>query len=503
MHLVLSGATGYLGKHLLARSLRDGHMVTALVRGGGCERVLAALAPFALPARLTAAPRLRVIAADLARPVLACAAAVGECGRPDAFIHAAGLTRFDCALADELATHNLCGTQHAWGLARALAIPLFQHVGTAYVAGDAQCLFDASTLDVGQHFRNPYEATKFAAERWLHTVAPGSGTALVVQRPSVIVGGCPIGATHAVGTLYTFMQAVHFLRECCRRDTRARLGARRDGEVFHLPVRVAADACATVNLVAIDDVVDAVAETSCVAPTTDTVTTRALTGHDYPIAAVADAITATLRVSGVRLEPPTAFDAIPRTALEAHFHRLTQVYAPYLFGSPRFAPRPAARRVDVVQLTEDFRAAAARGRMRRTRGLGTLALDTLGIREPRDYFSALCDGAVGRDFLARHDYVDATVGFRLHGAYTCDVTLRVAGGRAAELTTGAAHTDCRYELDATLFMRIVQGAADLRASFLAGRVRITGNTELALKFGALLGLYYGRLDDHLLTELSA
>ncbi|MGE3774559.1 MAG: SDR family oxidoreductase [Gammaproteobacteria bacterium] len=514
MHVLLSGATGYLGKHLLARCLRDGHFVTALVRGGERARLLSALAPFALPARLTDEARLAVAAADLARPVIDCAASILVRGRPDVLIHAAGLTRFEAHLADDLARHNLGGTQHAFGLARALDIPVFHHFSTAYVAGTARRSFGAGDLDVGQGFHNPYEATKFAAERWLREVAPDSGTALVVHRPSIVVGGHPIGATHAVSTLYTFLQAVRFLRECCRRDAErgrhafAKLGVRRSGEEFYVPVRVAADPAATVNLVAIEDVVDAICAACAHAPDAQAVHTQALTGHDYPIAALARAITTTMRVSGVQLVPAAAFAAAPRNTLEAHFHRITQVYAPYLFGSPRFAPRPSARHIDVTRLTRDYLAqihspSPAPSRVRCEPGLGGLALATLGIRAPRDYFMALCEGAIGRHFLAHHDYVEAIVGFHLHGESPGEFTLRIDGGRAALAADAATRVDCRYELDSALFMRIVHGEADLRASFLAGQVRIAGDLELALKFGALLGRYYGRFDEHLLTELSA
>lgn len=518
MHLLLSGATGYLGRHLLARLLRDGHRVTALLRGGERTRLLAALAPFDLASPLLDDSRLQVVSADLAdTPECLAPALRAVCAArpPAAFVHAAGLTRFEAHLADQLQAQNLVGTQHAWGLAAALGVPVFHHVSTAYVAGRATTSFGAADLACGQAFNNPYEASKYAAECWLRSVAPGSAMALTVQRPSIVVGGHPIGANHSVSTLYTFMKAVQFIRECCRRDADrgrhafAKLGFRRAGEDFHIPVRVGAAPTSTVNLVAIDDVVDDLAAALVRPFAAGSVETRQITGHDYRIADIERAITTTLRLSGVRLVDATEFEAMPRNAIEAHFHRITQVYAPYLFGTPRFAPRPGARVVDPAVLTADYlRQAGERGR-RPTRkpapaNLGALALGTLGINEPGDYFSALCNGAVGRHFLARHDYVDATVGFSLRGAMPCDITLRFDGGTAATLAEAEGATaDCRYELDSALFMRIIHGDADLRAAFLAGKVRISGNTELALKFGALLGLYYSRIDDHLIAELSA
>ena len=87
MHVLLSGATGYLGRHLLARWLADGHRVTALVRGGERARLLAALAPFALPSTLTHPTRLRVVACDLTTAADELARALRS-DAPAAFVHA-------------------------------------------------------------------------------------------------------------------------------------------------------------------------------------------------------------------------------------------------------------------------------------------------------------------------------------------------------------------------------------------------------------------------------
>lgn len=506
MRVLLTGATGYLGKHLLAALLSAGHTVTALVRGGDPARLVRALAPFALPATLRRAPCLEVVDGDVSRPGCGIAAGIAA-GSHDVLLHCAGLTRFEAHLAAEVERHNVTGTREAWALAGRLDIPVFHHLSTAYVAGRATGPFGAGDLERGQDFNNPYEASKHAAECWLRAAAAREGRALAIHRPSIVVGGHPIGENNSVSTVYTFMKAVRFIRECCRRDAEsgrhrfARLGLRMDGEDFHIPVRVAADPASTINLVDIEDVVDAVLA-GLAAPSAG-VTTLMLTGPDIPIAAMERAICGGMRLSGVELVTPEAFVETPRNALEAHFERMTQVYAPYLFSTPCFVSDRPIRPVDPAALTRDYLRLSRPGRTRRRPAtVGTLALDTLGVRVPDDYFSALVTGAVGRDFLARHDYVTATIGFGLHGSMPCDVLLRFEDGRARALDQPAT-PDCRYELDSALFMRIVHGETDLRSAFLAGKVRIRGNTELALKFGALLGQYYTRIDEHVIAELTA
>ena len=68
MRYLLSGATGYVGKHVLARLLADGHAVTVLVRPrqGRCHaRIVACLHPFDIAPSGGALPAIEVIQADL------------------------------------------------------------------------------------------------------------------------------------------------------------------------------------------------------------------------------------------------------------------------------------------------------------------------------------------------------------------------------------------------------------------------------------------------------
>ncbi|MGE0483875.1 MAG: SDR family oxidoreductase [Gammaproteobacteria bacterium] len=512
MHVLLTGATGYLGRHLLARLLGDGHRVSVLVRprrGQLQLRVVETLRPLPLPAGRPL-PEIQVLAGDVSAPAcgLDAAALAGlRASPPDAFVHAAGLTRFETHLAADIARHNREGTRIAHALARDLGVPRFVHVSTAYVAGDTTLPFGADDLDVGQGFHNPYEEAKFRAEQDLRVQA-GRGPAIDVIRPSIVVGGCPLGDGDAVSTVYTFIKALHFLRECARRDAargRGRLAAQGigiSGTRCLLPLRVPAEPGHRLDLVHVDDVVEQVLATLAEPPAGWRV--QQVTGPGTTLETLRQGICGALAIDGPRFV--AAGEAEPRTRLEQQFDRITRVYQPYLHHAPRFRAPTAytPRAIDVAGFSRAFlvqmgdRAGHGNGS-----GVGALALAVAGVREPRDYFRALVDGEIGRHFLARHDFVDLRVCFRLGGEQGGDTTVHFSRGRATLVDPASPFAaDCTYVLDSELFMRIVAGQADLRGAFFAGRVRIHGDKELALKFGALLGLYYHRIEEHVLEEVA-
>ncbi|MEQ8661930.1 MAG: SDR family oxidoreductase, partial [Gammaproteobacteria bacterium] len=185
MHVLVTGATGYIGKHVLARLLESGHRVTVLVRPQGGRlhaRMVDALRPLQPHARpLHELPRITVLAGDIT--LADCGLTTGDLGvladaPPEACIHCAGLTRFDAHLAAAIHRHNLDGTRHAHALAKHLGIARFHHLSTAFVAGDTPACFGPGDRDRGQSFHNPYEASKHAAEVYLAAAAQAGDPAI-------------------------------------------------------------------------------------------------------------------------------------------------------------------------------------------------------------------------------------------------------------------------------------------------------------------------------------
>jgi thioester reductase-like protein len=197
--VLLTGATGFVGTELLRRLLEDGDRpVHALVRAPD-DRAAAE--------RLPAHPRLNVLAGDIERPGLGLSktARARLTDEVTTVVHCAASVSFDLSLEASRSV-NVDGTRNILELAeRCPGLERITYISTAYVAGEPPGLFREDQLDVGQHFRNPYERSKFEAERMLRERA--ADLPLQVLRPSIIVGDSRTGRTSSFNVLYGPLRA--------------------------------------------------------------------------------------------------------------------------------------------------------------------------------------------------------------------------------------------------------------------------------------------------------
>jgi long-chain acyl-CoA synthetase len=198
--VLLTGATGFVGMELLRRYLERGQRrVYALVRAADDS---------AAAARLPEHSRLTAVAGDIERPGLGLSpAAAGRlAGQVSTVVHCAASVSFELPLAESRRV-NVDGTLRVAELAaRCQALERLSYVSTAYVAGEPGGLFREDQLDVGQSFRNPYERSKFEAERALRR--QGEGLPLQVLRPSIVVGDSRTGRTTSFNVLYGPLRAL-------------------------------------------------------------------------------------------------------------------------------------------------------------------------------------------------------------------------------------------------------------------------------------------------------
>lgn len=159
MRLLLTGGSGFVGRHVAALALREGHELDVLTRDPRAAG--RALSPLAGPC----AAALRLHACDLERP--AGLAELLAAARPDAVVHLAALVRGEPAA---LAAANAGATQALLAALEPLAPP--------------PRLVHVSTFAVEDTPPTPYSDSKLAAEERVRA----SRLPWVVLRPSLVYG---------------------------------------------------------------------------------------------------------------------------------------------------------------------------------------------------------------------------------------------------------------------------------------------------------------------------
>lgn len=507
--ILLTGATGYLGKHILWQLLHQGYQVSVIVRRkkkGSSVRVADVLKSIGSFNEAL----LHVVEGNVTKP---------DCGiDPVALnnltnagittlIHSAGLTRFDAHLSDEIYYNNLNGTKQVYALAKRLGIKNFHHISTAYVAGDTHKTFSSTDLDVGQKFNNPYEESKYEAEKYLRNASLRDTTRIVIYRPSIIVGGYPLGENNIVSTVYTFMKALHFIRECCRRDLKrgrglfARCGVRQDADAMFIPLRIVADSELSINLVSVDCVVEQIVKGLNVKSEQPIIVVPML-GDDFSLNRLRSAVCSALGIKGISYVNKSTFEQEPMSVVEENFFRSTSSYQPYLLKTPDFIETEKDRhnKVNIEKIAVEFSDLMNIKRTLKKRGdLNRLALNTLGVSGAQDYFYRLINGQVGESFLKRIAYIDTKIRFLISGSQVFDQIIHFNKGDI--YFSSKPDFDCSYELNHLVFTDIVNGRIDLRNAFFNGKIKIHGDREVALKFGFLFSDHFLHIDDRVLEEV--
>jgi thioester reductase-like protein len=375
---LLTGGTGFLGAEVLARLLtRDERPVYVLVRAGTDEEASARLKTL-LGSLLGSSERWshRAVAVrgDVTQAWLGMGSARRDrlAERVNRIIHCAASVSFTMELA-EAREINVAGTRRLVELAQLCArrggLDSFVHVSTAYVAGTHSGTFTEADLDLGQGFRNPYERTKFEAERLIRERAWGLPVQIV--RPSIVVGDSTTGWTPAFNVLYGPMKSF-------ARGAYPAIPARPSAPVDVVPVNYVAD--------------------SILALAGRPGTTYHLTAGDRA------------STVGELIELGSAAASRPRPrVLPPWLYR--RVLHPILVRSGSDSRRRALRRSEVYfpyfSMRIRYENAAARG-----------ALEPLGIEVPRldSYFDRLMGFAIaadwGRRAIARHEVISSRPGGR-------------------------------------------------------------------------------------------
>jgi nucleoside-diphosphate-sugar epimerase len=343
--VLCTGATSFVGSHLMAHLLQRGHRLLLPVRGQG------QLSP---TARIDALLRwhgvtpsngqIRVVEAQIAEPRLGLDAQAYDAlaTELDEVLHCASETSFVDEDARRCELANVRGTANVVQLARDGGCKRFHHMSTAYVAGrvEGPC---AEVMSAPEAFNNAYEATKNEAER----LVSEQSCPTVIYRPSIIYGDSRTGRTLRFNALYYPMKTLHYLAGVFRKDLATRNGkysarmgvhGRPDGRL-HMPLRVEHDPRGHFDIVPIDHVVEMTAAIweSGQSGIFHIAADQSAAHLDRLLAHIGRY----LAVDGLEAVAPESFQQRPHSALERLFDTYIEVYKPFTRDLRRFDMRRA------------------------------------------------------------------------------------------------------------------------------------------------------------------
>jgi NAD(P)-dependent dehydrogenase (short-subunit alcohol dehydrogenase family) len=200
----VTGATGFIGRHLVERLLEREGTIHVLVREGSRARLEELISRWGAEEG-----RVVAVTGDLTAPLLG----VSDADRTalagvDHFFHLAAV--YDMEADDEVNRQlNVEGTRSAVGLANELGAKHFHHTSSIAVSGRYRGLFLENMFDEGQTFGDPYSRTKFESEK---LVRQECKVPWRVYRPGIVVGHSQTGEMDKIDGPYYFFKVIQRLR---------------------------------------------------------------------------------------------------------------------------------------------------------------------------------------------------------------------------------------------------------------------------------------------------
>jgi NAD(P)-dependent dehydrogenase (short-subunit alcohol dehydrogenase family) len=206
MTYFVTGATGFIGRHLLAHLLARKGDIYCLVRKGSQQKF------DDLRDRLgDDGKRLIAVHGDLAKPMLGVTPAQRKTlsGKIKHFFHLAAIYDLT-ADAHSQTVANIEGTRHALELADAVKAGCFHHTSSIAAAGLYPGVFREDMFAEAEDLDNPYFKTKHDSEG---LVRKEYKRAFRIYRPGAVIGNSKTGEIDKIDGPYYFFRTLKKLRE--------------------------------------------------------------------------------------------------------------------------------------------------------------------------------------------------------------------------------------------------------------------------------------------------
>lgn len=470
--ILVTGASGVLGRALLAELAKSGDELICLCRGAGPET----------SARHRG--RLHWLRGDVGQPRLGLSEAdyrelAVHTGR---IMHLAARTDFYGSRADYRQT-NIRGVENVYALARLSGAPL-HHVSTAFVCGRSPGRFGEEQLEEQQRFNNLYEESKHEAEIFLRRRIRRDGHPVTIYRPGIILERAPGRGPGKNFGPFIFLETVF----------RLLLAGQARGQRQLSPLRVRGEERGHLPFVFDDTVAAAIL---ALAGQQDSAgrTFHLVPSIPCPNQVLAETFNLAFGREVVRFARNGHFHRHPATTAEKILARKTRIYAPYLDFSATFDRQNLDDALGVAALPslEPRELLAAFSRfLEQKRAFplvsGTQAAVHRGeLQEVREYFEDFLPGFFGKPLITNLASLSARFWLDIGGV--CCRTLEISRGRLIFVGPGREGT-FGYRTGCSDFLDIVRALRTPQESFFSGRVTLHGATREALRTATALEEFF-------------
>ena len=336
--IALTGATGFLGSHLMASLISDGYRIIVLGRSNKKEtlqeRINKLLKWFGIE---NLSGKLELIEIDLLKPLMGLPETEYKnlCSATDQIIHCASDTSFAERKRDIVFRSNVASLDGILEFASDSRVDFFHYISTAYVTGGTgnackECL--SYTTD----FINVYEESKAAAEKKIDKFCRDKSIPFTLIRPSIVYGDSHTGRSLKFNALYFPVQSANYIREIYLKDLKENEGKKskefgihidNEGYLF-LPLKIYLTGKGALNLIPVDYFVNA----------TMRIISNASSGGIYHLTNNTFSNLETLskyneklmRMKGVEIVYEKPKEDVSCNPAEALFNRFIEPYRPYL-----------------------------------------------------------------------------------------------------------------------------------------------------------------------------